>query len=126
MTDSPHPQFHIGSLVGSLETATALADTVQIEDPDAPLLNPKIWKPVMLTKIERVNHDSLTYIFSLSSPEQRLGLPVGQHVFVRLKRKDTGELVQRAYTPVSRENARGSLEFLIKCVSSLCPASPFS
>ena len=60
------------------------------------------------------------YRFALQSAEQPLGLPVGQHVFVRLRRKDTGEMVQRAYTPVSRADARGSVEFLIKCVLCDC------
>lgn len=69
-----------------------------------------------LTEIRPVNHDSLIYRFSLPFAEQKLGLPAGQHVFARLRRKDTGELVQRAYTPVSPEDARGSLELLIKYV----------
>ena len=77
-------------------------------------MDPKTWKAVTLTAIERVNHDSLIYRFALPSVDQPLGLPVGQHVFVRLKRKDTGEIVQRAYTPVSREDAKGSIDFLIK------------
>jgi nitrate reductase (NAD(P)H) len=37
-------------------------------------------------------------------------------VYVRLKRKDTGEVVQRAYTPVSKDDAVGYIDFLIKSV----------
>lgn len=75
------------------------------------------WKDAKLTRIVRVNHDTYQYRFDLQREDQPLGLPVGQHVFVRLKRKDTGELVQRAYTPVSEQEAIGSIEFLIKCAS---------
>ena len=76
--------------------------------------------------MEDVSHDSRVYRFALESPEQPLGLPIGQHVFVRLKRKvksgaDSavveGELVQRAYTPVSRSDDKGHIDLLVKCVA---------
>jgi nitrate reductase (NAD(P)H) len=52
--------------------------------------------------------------------------PVGQHVFVRLRRKVKrnasrhdevvleGEMIQRAYTPVSLSDAKGEIDLLIK------------
>lgn len=77
------------------------------------------WKDVKLTKIVQINHDTYQYQFDLPREDQPLGLPVGQHVFVRLRRKDTEEMVQRAYTPVSQQGAIGFIELLIKCVSSI-------
>lgn len=103
-------QYHIGTLEDS-EKAT---DVVTASSPDAVFLEPKTWKPVTLTDIEQINHDSYLYRFSLGSDQQPLGLPTGYHVYVRLKRKDTGVLVQRAYTPVSRHDAVGCIEFLVK------------
>ncbi|KAI5996354.1 hypothetical protein EDD15DRAFT_2419061 [Pisolithus albus] len=103
-------QFHIGTLVKSGAENADASD----EKPDGQFLERTKWKDVKLTRIEQVNHDSFLYRFELPRPDQPLGLPVGQHVFVRLKRKDTGELVQRAYTPVSLEGAVGFIEFLIK------------
>ena len=108
-------QYHIGKLCGSL-TITPPSPTL-VADAYGPFLDPKTWKSVALTSVERINHDSLMYRFALPSSETLLGLPVGQHVFVRLRRKDTGEVVQRAYTPVSLEGATGSIDFLIKYVS---------
>jgi len=67
-----------------------------------------------LTQVEQISHDSFIFRFALPHAEQPLGLPVGQHVFVRLARKDTGEVVQRAYTPVSWQDVKGSIDFLIK------------
>jgi nitrate reductase (NAD(P)H) len=85
------------------------------------------WKSATLISIDRVNHDSRNYRFALEYPEQLLGLPTGQHVYARLRRKGSrgdgekgetvvvqGELVQRAYTPVSPSDARGTLDMLIK------------
>ncbi|KAI6043896.1 hypothetical protein EDC04DRAFT_2866090 [Pisolithus marmoratus] len=103
-------QFHIGTLIKSGAENADPGD----ETSDGPFLECAKWKDVKLTRIVQVNHDSFLYLFELPRPDQPLGLPVGQHVFVRLKRKDTGEVVQRAYTPVSREGAVGSIEFLIK------------
>ena len=66
-----------------------------------------------------MSHDSAIYRFALASPEQALGLPVGQHVYARLRRKDSGEAVQRAYTPVSQQSDRGHIDLLIKYVLPL-------
>jgi nitrate reductase (NAD(P)H) len=84
------------------------------DDLSAPFLDPKRWKQATLVDISRVNHDSSIFRFSLQGADQSLGLPTGQHVYVRLKRKDTGEMVQRAYTPISAEDATGFIDFLIK------------
>lgn len=72
------------------------------------------WKSVRLQKVTPISPDTSIFRFALQMPDQPLGLPVGQHVFVRLKRKDTGEVVQRAYTPVSREREVGHIDLLIK------------
>ncbi|KZT38057.1 hypothetical protein SISSUDRAFT_1047659 [Sistotremastrum suecicum HHB10207 ss-3] len=100
---------HIGTLSGPLEE-TAIGEV----DNSGPFLHKTIWKKVRLTEATRISHDSIIYRFALARPDQPLGLPVGQHVFVRLKRKDTGEIIQRAYTPVSQQNAVGFIDLLIK------------
>lgn len=89
-------------------------DVSEDESVDSVVLHKTKWKNVELCKIEQVNHDSYLYRFALPNVDLPLGLPVGQHVFARLKRKDTGEVVQRAYTPVSQQGAVGFIDFLIK------------
>jgi nitrate reductase (NAD(P)H) len=70
-------------------------------------------------EIQKVSHDSRLFRFALHGDQQRLGLPTGQHCFVRLRRKASdryvveGELVQRAYTPVSFRST-GHVDFLVK------------
>lgn len=86
---------------------------------DGIFLDKTKWKDVKLTRIVKINHDTYQYRLDLPREDQPLGLPLGQHVFVRLRRKDSGELVQRAYTPVSQPGAIGSIELLIKLVSSI-------
>jgi nitrate reductase (NAD(P)H) len=108
-------QFHIGTLVKSGASTSETTD----QTTDGIFLDKTKWKDVKLTKIVQINHDTYQYRLDLQREDQPLGLPVGEHVFVRLRRKDTGELVQRAYTPVSQPGAIGSIELLIKLVSSI-------
>ncbi|KAG6847888.1 hypothetical protein H0H87_004466, partial [Tephrocybe sp. NHM501043] len=68
--------------------------------------------------MEDVSKDSKVFRFALDSEQRKLGLPIGQHVYVRLRRKasssaSAGELVQRAYTPVSRRNDKGFIDMLV-------------
>lgn len=114
-------QFHIGTLVPSDGSeATSADDDGKI---DATFLHKSKWKQAKLVQIDSISHDSRVFRFELQSPDQSLGLPVGQHVYVRLRRKvkdsaDSevveGEMVQRAYTPVSPQNATGFIDLLIK------------
>jgi len=125
--------FHIGTLV--VDEAPAPVDlgpsslaVAAAAPPDSTFLSKTKWKGAKLVSIDYVNHDSRIYRFALEHPQQPLGLPVGQHVFARLRRKAgragegapsvvapvEGELVQRAYTPVSRQGAEGFLDLLIK------------
>jgi len=113
--------FHIGTLVG-----TQSSKKVEDEEMSGSFLHLKKWKQVKLSRIEDVSKDTKIFRFQLSDAEQELGLPFGQHVYVRLRRKIAhqerseivqGEVVQRAYTPLSKRNAKGFIDLLIKCVS---------
>ncbi|KAF5373120.1 hypothetical protein D9758_001489 [Tetrapyrgos nigripes] len=108
-------QYHIGSLPSaSKKTTSSETSKSTSDDPSTPFLNPKQWKKLKLTDIVQSNYNSFTFHFGLEHSDQTLGLPVGQHVFLRLKSKQTGEMVQRAYTPISRSDEKGRITFLIK------------
>lgn len=113
--------FHIGTLVG---TPIPKREEVE-EDGTGPFLHQAKWKKVQLIEVKPVSKDSNVYRFKLQRPDQELGLPIGQHVYVRLRRKSgprtmgdvaEGELVQRAYTPISEQLHRGFIDMLVKCV----------
>ncbi|GAA5907038.1 hypothetical protein JCM5296_006574 [Sporobolomyces johnsonii] len=129
--------FHIGTLVGGEDAPVSTGEAVP-STPDPIFLSKTKWKSAKLVEIDYVNHDSRLYRFALEHPEQPLGLPTGQHVYARLRRKASpgdaenggedkisieGELVQRAYTPVSLSDAKGFLDLLIK-VYFRTPAFP--
>ena len=104
-------QFHIGTLVGSAIADGRVQDPIGIR-PDEPFLNPRLWRPAVLDNTVRVNHNCYVYRFKLNSPTNALGLRCGQHVYLRIRKN--GELVQRAYTPISALNTAGVVEFLVK------------
>ncbi|NXX87625.1 NB5R2 reductase, partial [Centropus bengalensis] len=59
-----------------------------------------------------ISHDTKKFRFELPSPDHILGLPVGQHVY--LSAKIDGNLVIRAYTPVSSDEIKGYVDLIIK------------
>ncbi|KAG8342247.1 Oxidoreductase FAD binding domain [Trypanosoma vivax] len=81
-------------------------------------LRADVFQPFKLVEKIRVNHNSFIFRFALNSPDQRLGLPVGQHVYLRVESKhnSSGEAqpVQHAYTPISSDDEKGFVDFLVK------------
>lgn len=123
-------QFHIGTLdVNSIGPLSRIARSLSrsrsrsrsrvrtLPQVDEAFLHRTQWKAARLSKITAASHDSFVFRFELDHPNQPLGSPVGQHIFVRLRRKTTGELVQRAYTPVSKQDENGIVDLLVKWVT---------
>ncbi|KAN0061888.1 Cytosolic Fe-S cluster assembly factor nar1 [Thecaphora frezii] len=119
--------FHVGRLEAleggsSPSLSKAGADGFEAEaapeDPSKPFLEPKRWKQTRLVSKTVVSPDSRIFRFALGHETQACGLPVGQHVFLRVKKRNpkTGEIetVQRAYTPYSGNSQLGYLDILIK------------
>ncbi|KAK6472586.1 NADH-cytochrome b5 reductase 2 [Huso huso] len=67
-----------------------------------------------LPLIERkdISHDTKKFRFGLPSSKHILGLPIGQHVY--LSAKVNGNLVVRAYTPVSSDDDTGFVDLVVK------------
>ncbi|MGH0173181.1 UNVERIFIED_CONTAM: hypothetical protein FKN15_065207 [Acipenser sinensis] len=67
-----------------------------------------------LPLIERkdISHDTKKFRFGLPSSKHILGLPIGQHVY--LSAKVNGNLVIRAYTPVSSDDDTGFVDLVVK------------
>lgn len=59
-----------------------------------------------------ISHDTRRYRFSLPSAEHVLGLPTGQHI--HLTARIGGEVVIRAYTPVSSDEDHGFVDLVVK------------
>ncbi len=71
--------------------------------------------PVQLTLLEKevLSADTRRFRFALPAPELALGLPVGNHVTLSFT-DAAGARVTRPYTPVTSDEARGYVDFVIK------------
>jgi cytochrome-b5 reductase len=71
-------------------------------------------KKYSLPLIEKqiVSHDTRLFKFGLPSKDHALGLPIGQHV--HLTASVNGEVIIRAYTPVTSDDDLGHVDLIIK------------
>lgn len=76
-------------------------------------LEPKNYKKLLLVQKEELAPNVYRFVFQLPSPQDVIGLPIGQHVAI--KAMVNGASVSRSYTPTSNNLDLGRLELVIKC-----------
>ncbi|KAJ7216157.1 nitrate reductase [Mycena rebaudengoi] len=113
------PAYHIGPLdPASLKLLSDVADSPRInkEGPQRPVfLQPKAWSKALLASKTFVSADTSILTFTLDHAAQRVGLPVGQHLLLRLREPATRAALIRAYTPISDSAIeQGRLRVLVK------------
>jgi nitrate reductase (NAD(P)H) len=110
------PNYHIGTLDPA--AISALANNTIDEDsstePREIFLNPKTWVKATLQSKQSISWDTRIFTYALQHPTQRLGLPIGQHLMVRLRDPATRESIIRSYTPISEVSATGHVDMLVK------------
>ena len=111
------PGYHLGRLDDTskcLLAEGALEDATTTDEPRATFLNPRSWLTAPLVSKTSISSDTRIFTFALQSGTQTLGLPVGQHLMIRLRDPKTGQAVIRAYTPISSINKKGFIDVLVK------------
>jgi len=71
------------------------------------------WKKLTLLDTKVLTHNTRRFRFVLPHQDQKLGLPVGQHISIKTTLPD-GSVVMRPYTPTSDGEARGFVDFVVK------------
>jgi nitrate reductase (NAD(P)H) len=105
--------YHIGRVKNTVPAVPKQLDTSVGLQPRATFLNPKVWQKSRLVRKKSLSHNTRLLEFELEHTEQRLGLPVGQHLFLRIKDGNSQHIV-RAYTPVSNLSDTGRVGLLVK------------
>lgn len=105
--------YHLGRLKANVLPVPRGVATLDRSQPRPTFLNPKIWQKSRLLRKRHITHDTRLFEFQLEHENQCLGLPIGQHLFIRVK-DEKSEFVVRAYTPVSHPNDKGRLGLLVK------------
>jgi len=105
--------FVLGESTAKDQTKMAsLLRSLFSSNPPKLLQDPEKLYEVPLIEREEVSHDTRRFRFGLPSKSHVLGLPIGKHV--HLFATIGGEEVKRAYTPVSSDDDKGYVEFVIK------------
>ncbi|KAG7120671.1 hypothetical protein HYQ45_009343 [Verticillium longisporum] len=109
------PEYHIGTLDEAGRKALVSGEEQPETDAKREVfLQNKTWTKAILSAKTPVSSDSKIFTFDLEHPDQTIGLPVGQHLMVRLRDPATREAIIRAYTPMSQGTDKGKLDVLIK------------
>ncbi|RPA71696.1 nitrate reductase [Ascobolus immersus RN42] len=110
------PTYHIGTLspaarrtLASPPTTTAISTALR-----PVFLDPKRWINATLTTKRVVSSDTRIFTFTLEHPDQLVGLPIGQHLMIKIQDENTKETIIRAYTPISCSSRKGEIDLLIK------------
>lgn len=111
------PTLHVSKSSGLLMKQDlpqqTLAGLHHYDGDESPIaLNPKKWLEFELIERKAVSHDTRLFRFKLPTPEHKLGLPVGYHMFIQVPHD--GKTVMRAYTPVSSDDELGEFTLCIK------------
>ena len=113
------PQYHIGTLSSSALTTITnptpdSTATNATSEPRPSFLHSRQWSTAPLCSKRTISADTVILTFKLQHATQTLGLPVGQHVMIRLRDPSTSEPIIRSYTPISDISQRGTMDVLIK------------
>ena len=109
------PDYHIGSLDDAAKTALTEGDNEVVDTgPRDTFLQARAWTKAVLHGKKIVSSDTRIFTYKLDHLEQRLGLPIGQHLMVRLRDPATRETIIRSYTPISEINDKGFMDMLVK------------
>jgi len=110
------PDYHVGSL-DEVSRKVLSEGEVQHDESAGPrpkFLDSRVWSKAVLHTKTSVSWDSRIFTFKLDHEEQKLGLPTGQHLMIRLRDPITREAIIRSYTPISETTRKGYVDVLVK------------
>lgn len=111
------PDYHIGTLdKASLEALknSSTSDAASNE-PRPEFLQSRSWNKLKLTEKKNVSWDTRIFVFDLEHEKQTLGLPIGQHLMIKVPDPaKKNEAIIRSYTPISDTTMQGKMELLVK------------
>ena len=109
------PQYHLGSLDEVSKVVLSEGEVAPQQDgPRSSFLLSRSWTTARLHSKQVISWDTRIFVFKLEHEEQILGLPVGQHLMIRIRDPVTREAIIRSYTPISDITQKGYLHVLVK------------
>ncbi|OJJ73638.1 hypothetical protein ASPBRDRAFT_121454 [Aspergillus brasiliensis CBS 101740] len=108
------PDYHIGTMDKASLEALKNDTTPQSDEPRATFLQSKSWTKATLVRRKDVSWDTRIFTFQLQHDKQTLGLPIGQHLMIKVADPTSKEAIIRSYTPISDTNQEGTMDLLVK------------
>jgi len=108
------PKYHVGTLSPAARKILLEPAASSKREPSETFLDPRAWCQATLVQKKVVSWDTRIFTFELDSPTQALGLPVGQHLLIKIQDEKTGEVITRPYTPISSNTEKGVVHVLVK------------
>ncbi|CAZ85382.1 unnamed protein product [Tuber melanosporum] len=108
------PKYHIGTLSATARKLLLEPAAPSKKGPSETFLDPRAWCQAALVQKKVVSWDTRIFTFELDNPTQTLGLPVGQHLLIKIRDEKTGEVITRPYTPISCNTEKGVVHLLVK------------
>jgi nitrate reductase (NAD(P)H) len=106
---------HIGTLDEASRTILVTSDEPSESTEPRPIfLQSKVWTKAILSTKKHISADTRIFSFTLEHADQTIGLPIGQHLMMRLRDPVTREAIIRSYTPISEGTDKGVLNVLVK------------
>ena len=110
------PGYHIGSLdeASKLVLSEGEVQSKDLNERRSTFLRARSWTKAILHSKRVISWDTRIFTYKLEHDDQALGLPIGQHLMVRVRDPVTNEAIVRSYTPISETTQRGYLDMLAK------------
>jgi nitrate reductase (NAD(P)H) len=108
------PDYHIGTLDKASLEALKSDSVTGSDEKRAVFLESRAWAKATLIEKKDVSWDTRLFVFDLEHEKQTLGLPIGQHLMIKVQDPSNNEAVIRSYTPMSDTNLTGKMELLVK------------
>ncbi|KAH7915866.1 hypothetical protein BJ138DRAFT_1097619 [Hygrophoropsis aurantiaca] len=107
-------KYHVAYLDAAGRAALREGQETDTVDNSPVFLDKSGWKSAILASKESLSPDTCLFTFRLSRSDQTLGLPVGQHVVMRVIDPKTQQPITRQYTPISETFELGVVVLLVK------------
>ncbi|CEO58990.1 Putative Nitrate reductase [Penicillium brasilianum] len=108
------PDYHIGTLDAASLKALSSNTGAMSDEPRPTFLQSRAWSKLKLSEVKTVSWDTRIFVFDLEHEKQTLGLPIGQHLMIKINDPDSKEAIIRSYTPISDTQMEGKMELLVK------------
>lgn len=108
------PDYHTGTMDKASLKALKNDSAPESDEPRATFLQSKSWSKMTLVKRKDVSWDTRIFTFQLQHDKQTLGLPIGQHLMIKVADPISKEAIIRSYTPISDTNQEGTMDLLVK------------